>query len=857
LKAAQYKNPHMPRAPFDATTRRQHSSLRFGEKHMKQRCLVATMAMLVAVSATVSAAPVTQAIKMDNFGYRPTDVKVAIFIQDPGGVVQIKDVNDVVVFTIPGDGGSITSMGFDNQPSGHNVWQVDFTPFTTAGTYRLYVPAWNQQSYDFKLDVNVYNEVGKAALKTFYYQRCGVAHSQPYAKAAWSDPQICHGYLSATTPGANQTNYGVLDLTGGWHDAGDYNKYVWGDLELAMVMLMTAYEINPAAFPDGSLVLPGGSNGVPDIIDEVKFEIDWLLKMQMSDGKVLSRVWDEYAGAPDPSPPSKAVHNHHYYSPNVESSAIFAGSVAMFARICASLGDPYGNVAALRQAALLTWNNYLLGQSEAQNAWGGGWKVWAAAELWRMDQSITSARTYVENRYADWSTAFMEGYSPNSHAAYAYIQTPGANATVVSRMKIALGNTVNSTFANRGLYRNSMADGYYHWGSNKVFGSWGVLLLQAARLGATGSQTAAQCRELAGDLLHHFHGQNAMGMNYLTNMAALGGEHSSFQFYHSWFGAITDPDSVSLYRGKPQGVTEPDYPYFKGVDNYGVSDNNASQHGPVPGLVVGGPNKDYGGQATPPRSSTYYERFYRDWIDNSPDGWYRTKVWEVNENSISYQAPYVALIAGFMTAGTPSSDGTPPANPAGLVATAVKSTQIDLDWSNNTEGDLFGYDVYRSSTFGGPYTLIHGGATTSAYSDRSVSQLNTYYYVVRAIDRTGNESGNSGQASATTPSSAGTMHVSSMPNGAQKGKDSGWWSDVFVVSNTGTAVAGATVTVTATGRDTSTGQNITETKSGVTDSSGKVRLVTTVNTGSMCVTSVTHATSTYDPDQNVITCIGF
>ena len=824
---------------------------------MNARCLVTTIALLVALSTSVSAAPVTQAIKMDNFGYRPGDVKVAIFTQDPGGTVQIRDVNDVVVFTIPGDGGSITSMGFDNQPSGHNVWQVDFTPFTTSGTYRLYVPAWNQQSYDFRLNVNVYNDVGKAALKTFYYQRCGVAHSQPYAKAAWSDPQMCHRYLTATTSASSQTNYGVLDLTGGWHDAGDYNKYIWGDLELAMAMLMTAYDINPDAFPDGALVLPGGSNGVPDIIDEVKFEIDWLLKMQMSDGKVLSRVWDEYAGAPDPSPPSKAVHNHHYYSPNLESAAIFAGSVAMFARICASLGDPYGNVAALRQAALLTWNNYLLGQSEAQNAWGGGWKVWAAAELWRMDQSITSAKTYVENRYADWSTAFMEGYSPNSHAAYAYIQTPGANATVVSRMKIALGNTVNSTFANRGPYRNSMADGYYHWGSNKVFGSWGVLLLQAARLGATGSQTAALCRELAGDLLHHFHGQNAMGMNYLTNMAALGGEHSSFQFYHSWFGAITDPDSVSLYRGKPQGVTEPDYPYFKGVDNYGVSDNNASLYGPVPGLVVGGPNKDYGGQATPPRGATYYERFYRDWIDNSPDGWYRTKVWEVNENSISYQAPYVALIAGFMTAGTPSSDATPPASPTGLVATAIKSTQIDLDWSNNSEGDLFGYDVYRSSTFGGPYTLIHGGATTSAYSDRSVSQLSTYYYVVRAIDTTGNESGNSGQASATTPSSAGTMHVSSMPNGAQKGRDSGWWSDVFIVSNTGTAVASATVTVTATGLDTSTGQNITETKSGVTDSSGKVRLVTTVNSGSMCVTSVTHATLTYDADQNVITCIGF
>jgi hypothetical protein len=143
-----------------------------------------------------------------------------------------------------------------------------------------------------------------------------------------------------------------LDLSGGWHDAGDYNKYVWGDLELCMVMLMTAYEINPSAFPDGQLLIPGGNNGVPDLLDEVKFEIDWLLKMQMPDGKVLSRVWDDYSGAPDPSPPSKAINPHHYYSPDLNAASIFTGSVAMFARQCAALGDPYGNVAMLKQAAL-------------------------------------------------------------------------------------------------------------------------------------------------------------------------------------------------------------------------------------------------------------------------------------------------------------------------------------------------------------------------------------------------------------------------------------------------------------------------------------------------------------------------
>ena len=84
---------------------------------MKKIPFVAALAALVAAPIAVSAAPVTQNIKMDYFGYRPGDVKVAIFIADPGGTVQVRNTSDQVVFTIPTSGGSITSMGADgNRP---------------------------------------------------------------------------------------------------------------------------------------------------------------------------------------------------------------------------------------------------------------------------------------------------------------------------------------------------------------------------------------------------------------------------------------------------------------------------------------------------------------------------------------------------------------------------------------------------------------------------------------------------------------------------------------------------------------------------------------------------------------------
>ncbi|KPL23737.1 MAG: hypothetical protein AMJ75_05450, partial [Phycisphaerae bacterium SM1_79] len=103
------------------------------------------------------------------------------------------------------------------------------------------------------------------------------------------------------------------------------------------------------------------------------------------------------------------------------------------------------------------------------------------------------------------------------------------------------------------------------------------------------------------------------------------------------------------------------------------------------------------------------------------------------------------------------SDTTPPAAPTGLTATAGDA-QVFLDWADNTEPDLAGYDVYRSTTSGGPYSLIDFDLTQSDYTDNSVSNGTTYYYVVTAIDTSLNESGYSNEATATpTGGALGTI----------------------------------------------------------------------------------------------------
>jgi len=100
----------------------------------------------------------------------------------------------------------------------------------------------------------------------------------------------------------------------------------------------------------------------------------------------------------------------------------------------------------------------------------------------------------------------------------------------------------------------------------------------------------------------------------------------------------------------------------------------------------------------------------------------------------------------------PSRDRTPPAAPKGLAAAAVSSSQIDLTWTANTESDLNRYNVYRSNSSGGSYTRIGQASksTSPKYSDTGLQEATTYYYVVAAVDNSGNQSAYSGQASATT-----------------------------------------------------------------------------------------------------------
>lgn len=146
-----------------------------------------TLAFLLFVSGTILAAPVSNDIKTDHFGYRPADTKIAIFSANPGSTVEIRDATNNVVFAIPANGGSIQSKGYDGQHSGDTVWWVNFSGFSTPGTYRLYSAALAGQSYDFDIAEDVYKEVVLTALRSFYLERCNTPKARAQFATVISD----------------------------------------------------------------------------------------------------------------------------------------------------------------------------------------------------------------------------------------------------------------------------------------------------------------------------------------------------------------------------------------------------------------------------------------------------------------------------------------------------------------------------------------------------------------------------------------------------------------------------------------------------------------------------------------------
>jgi hypothetical protein len=322
-------------------------------------------------------------IKTDQFGYLPQASKIAVISNPivgfnagetftPSANYEVRKVSDD---SMAWNEGSIQPWkgGATHSRSGDQVWHYDFSDFKDEGEYYIHDIDNNESSYPFKISTTVYNEVLKQSVRMLFLQRSNFAKVAPYVEAPFIDDKAFPQDTIATSISDKTNTATQKDISGGWFDAGDYNKYVNYADEIVHDLLI-AYKTNPTIWRD-DYNIPESGNGVADILDEVRYELDWVLKMQVNindvDGSNPSfRVADkgaflhkasalDFAHGND-SPPSSNDDARYYAEPTVSATISAVGLLAHAAIVYESVDSNYAEV--LKNAAIEGWS-YLDGKA--------------------------------------------------------------------------------------------------------------------------------------------------------------------------------------------------------------------------------------------------------------------------------------------------------------------------------------------------------------------------------------------------------------------------------------------------------------------------------------------------------------
>ena len=616
-------------------------------------------------------------IVVDQFGYRPDDAKVAVIREAhkgfdaadtyrAGPLFDVRSANDGrVVFT-----GTPTkwNQGAIEASSGDAGWWFDFSALTVPGEYFVMDAKQRIRSAVFRIDPHVYQQVLKTATRMFFYQRSGFAKRAPYADECWTDDAA---YLGAHQDGAarDATDPGnahkARDLSGGWFDAGDTTKYVTFAVP-AVHQLLTAYAQVPKAFRDDTGI-PESGNGIPDVLDEVKWEIDWLKRMQNPDGSALLKVGNE--GYVRASPPS-SDHSPRFYVPSCTSATIAAaGMFAHAAYVFAQFPALQADAQELRIRAAAAWVNF---QNKPREYHCDSGIVRAGIADWDATQQNAAAGTAAvylfavtgDGRYQDYLRAHYRDMRPYRDFGWARYDAeqgdaliffatlaqsaPDLKAQILAdrRADVMAPNGVYRFDGDSDLYRAFMHDGQYHWGSNQIRANYGSVNLDVAHYDL-GIADSAPYSYRALEILHYFHGVNPFALVYLSNMYDAGASNSVNEIFHAWYGRYSGRVSAKLDKWKTKLRLNRIATLDEATDLKSKwNDARYSQCGPAPGYLPGGPNKDVGQNGVPwslsPPTAQPYQKSYKDWNMDWPEA-----SWTVTEPAIYYQAAYVKLLAQF------------------------------------------------------------------------------------------------------------------------------------------------------------------------------------------------------------------
>jgi len=565
-------------------------------------CTSAAVWAASADGAEAKAAEAAQlSIKMDQVGYPLDGPKVAL-VSAPAERFEVRRAADnAVVFS-----GKLGSVEFD-ELTGDRVQAADFSALRQAGSYYLAVPGVGR-SWTFSVSKNPFSHTYSLAMLGFYGQRCGTAVDLGPEFPGYKHP-ACH-LKGEFHPSSGLS--GERDNVGGWHDAGDYGRYVVNSGISAGTLLWT-WEIYGDKIKSIPLKMPESGNGTPDLLNEARWGIEWMLKMQDTDGG----VWHKQTGAGFPAfimpeadtEPSKVIGTGSEPYKSTCATADLAAVAAIAARVYQPYDAKFAAQAltAARKAWAWAEKNPNVAFSNPPGINSGTYsdancqdeRLWAAAELWR-STGEASYHNFFLSSYAEYLTSLDSAPAEDwAHVgsmglwSYALSTRAGKDAKVNQAIRERTVKAAQSLVerTRRNPYHVSLQAKDYVWGSNGVAANYGMYLLIANEL-----HPEKEFVDAARDNLHYLLGRNTFSLSWVTQV----GEHA-FQYPHHRPSAAR-PDAL-----------------------------------PWPGLLSGGPNAGRGDSISdklpaglPPA------KIYAD--DN--------RSYTTNEIAINWQASLVFLLAG-------------------------------------------------------------------------------------------------------------------------------------------------------------------------------------------------------------------
>ncbi len=616
-------------------------------------------------------------IRVDQFGYLPSVNKVAVIAKPLEGFNKGAGLRlnvGVPVELVDESSGEVVyaayaktwNGGAKDGLSGDSGYWFDFSSVRRAGTYVIratQLDGATVSSYPFRIAADVYEDVLRATANFFYYQRVNqvktaeFAAGAPWVDGAWFDrPNQERAARFLDDPSIKR------DLSGGWIDAGDPNKYVTFATDPVHSLLRT-YTDHPDFWKAFDLNIPESGNAVPDLLDEVQYEIEWIKKMQDYGSATASGGIHQKMGILNDgayiSPPSSDTRLRYYNQVCVSSTITGAGMFAHAAAIYKDFPSLRAEATALIDRAEAAWRYYKAapnkeercddGRIEAGDADGPGdqyakehvAEATVAAVYLFEATGKPEYRDFVEANYTkmrpfngsatEWAVyRTAQGEAIADYAAR--INPTSAAAKAVRSLKESVNKSESAAyrvFEADNLYRANLV--YFNWGSNSLAGAQAAQIMDFLEFGWKPGLAAAHTERAAG-ILNYIHGTNPMGVCYLSNMYRYGGDLCADEMWHSWFASGTRFDNIT-----------------------------GGNVGPAPGFLAGGANPQ-GNGAMPIKVGT--EQFNATVggqpkqkafsVNNDPNATFGP--WAYNEPAIYYNANYLRALAFFAAGETGGTD---------------------------------------------------------------------------------------------------------------------------------------------------------------------------------------------------------